>query len=331
MEPYLFISTPWGIGIIAAAVGLDLIFGDNENLPHPVKILGTIISKGESLCRSLPISAMLQGSLLAISVTALSFIVTDITISLLLKTGAIAAWLFSVMTIYFSISLKCLSDEALAVKNALEQQGIEAARKQIARLVGRDTANLDEAGIAMATIETVAENLVDGVTAPLFYAAIGGPPLCAAYRTVNTLDAMIGYKNAKYADFGKFAARMDDIANWIPARLSVVAVCAASRITGIGTRGDIRRVVRRDCRCHSSPNSGFTESAFAAALGVRIGGPATYKGKTTEYPWINHECRRPVASDIARAVRLLYAAAGVAYAFVITGGAALYVLANYMT
>ena len=320
MQSYLYISTPWGCSIIAAAAVLDFILGDREDLPHPVRILGSAIAHGERFCRKLPLNPVFQGGVLTLSIIFLSYGLTYAGIILFGMAGNLAAWLFSVMVIYFCISLKCLADEAMAVKTALEKDGIEAARSHIARLVGRDTSNLDERQVAMAAIETVAENFVDSLTAPIFYACLGGPALCAAYRAVNTLDAMIGYKNDRYLQFGKLAARIDDAANWIPARLSVVAVCAASRITGIGSRGDIRRVVRRDCRCHSSPNSGFTESAFAAALNVRVGGPATYQGKTVEYPWINQEAREPEPADIARAVKLLYAASAVAILFVTAAG-----------
>jgi len=323
MHFHIFIASNWGITVIGAAGVMDVLFGDSERFPHPVRLAGTIIETGERLCRRIPVNPIFQGAVLTLSMVLITCAAVTMVLGLLNSAAAYAAWIFSVITIYFSISLKCLADEAMAVKHALDEHGIEAARQQVSRLVGRETSTLDEHGIAMATIETVAENLVDGLVAPLFYACIGGPALCASYRVVNTLDAMIGYRNSKYLEFGRVAARLDDLANWIPARLSVVSVCAASRLTGIGTRGDIRRVVRRDCRCHSSPNSGFPESAFAAALGVRIGGPATYHGQITDYPWINAECAKPVPADIERAIKLLYAAAGVVYAFVIVCGAGL--------
>ncbi len=320
MVPNFFISSAWGITIIGAACALDLLLGDHERLPHPVRLIGKMIELGEEFCRRIPAGQVTQGAFLVFFVVSATYAAVALTLNVLESTASWAAWLFSVLAIYFSISLKCLADEAMAVKQALDEQGMEAARRQVSRLVGRDTSVLDEQGVAMAAIETVAENFVDGLVSPLFYAAIGGPAPCAAYRAVNTLDAMVGYKNERYLEFGRVAAKLDDIANWLPARVSVVSVCVASRITGIGTRGDIRRVVRRDCRCHSSPNSGFPESAFAAALGVRLGGPATYHGQTTDYPWINAECSRPSVPDIARAVKLLYAAAGVVYAFVLTCG-----------
>ena len=328
MYTYILISSAWGITVISVAGALDMLIGDSERLPHPVRFAGTAIEQGERLCRRIPAAPIVQGAVLTLAMVLATYAAVALMLNLLDSTAPWAAWIFSVLTVYFSISLKCLADEAMAVKQILDQQDIKAARRQISRLVGRDTRTLNEQKIAMAAIETVAENFVDGLVAPIFYACFGGPALCAAYRTVNTLDAMVGYKNERYMEFGRTAARLDDLANWLPARLSVVAVCMASRITGIGIRGDIRRVVRRDCRCHSSPNSGFPESAFAAALGVRLGGPATYHGERTDYPWINTEGRVPCASDIERAVKLLYAASGIVYTVVLLCGMILWKLCS---
>ncbi len=320
MTPSIFIFTVWGVSIIGTAGVLDMLFGDPENLPHPVRLIGSTIEHGEKFCRKIPVGEVIQGTVLTIGITVLTYTITASILEILKHRATWAAWIFSVLIIYFSIALRCLADEALAVQYALESKDLEAARCQVSRLVGRDTSSLDESGVAMAAIETVAENLVDGMSAPLFYACLFGPAMCAAYRAINTLDAMVGYKDQRYIKFGKVAARLDDLTNWLPARFTVVAICIASRITGIGTRGEIRRVVRSDSRSHSSPNSGFPESAFAAALGVRLGGPAVYHGKATEYPWINAEYRRPSPADIHRAVKLLYATAGTIYAGALVPG-----------
>ncbi len=320
MTPSIFIFTVWGVSIVGTAGVLDMLFGDPENLPHPVRLIGSTIKQGEKICRKIPAGEVVQGTVLAIGITVLTYAVTASILEVLTHHATWSAWIFSVLTIYFSIALRCLADEAMAVQRTLEHQGLEAARRQVSRLVGRDTSNLDESGVAMAAIETVAENLVDGLSAPLFYACLFGPAMCATYRAVNTLDAMVGYKNQRYIKFGKVSARLDDLANWIPARFTVIAICIASRITGIGTRGEIRRVVRNDARSHSSPNSGFPESAFAGALGVRLGGPAVYHGKATEYPWINADAPRPSPEDIHRAVKLLYATAGTIYAGALVPG-----------
>jgi adenosylcobinamide-phosphate synthase len=220
------------------------------------------------------------------------------------------------VTVWFGISIRCLANEALAVASALEGSGVGAAGKRLARIVGRDTSSLGEHEICMAAIETVAENFVDGVLSPFFYAAVAGPAGCMAYKMINTLDSMIGYRNREYILFGRFAARMDDVANFIPARLSLLCVLPAVSLCCLagGSRRpplDLLRGVLRDMGKHSSPNSGLPESAFAWGLGVRIGGPVVYRGREVDYPYINEHGREPVARDIRRAVFLLYASSAI--------------------
>ncbi len=328
MEQFPFFASFWGAGVIAAAAVLDMLAGDPERFPHPVRFLGSLVAVAERCCRKIPAGQLLQGAMFALTVVALAGVFTVLVLKASFAVGKWLAWFVSVMVIYFSISVKCLADEALAVQHALETRGIEAGRKRVARIVGRDTSLLDEKGVVMAAIETVAENFVDGVAAPLFYAALGGPVSAACYRAVNTLDAMTGYRNSRYLLFGRVAARMDDLCNWLPARISVAAIGVASWVTGIGCAADIRVVVKKDGRSHSSPNSGFPEAAFAAALGVRLGGPASYSGAVSTHPWINGNARFPVPADIGRAVRLLWASSMIAYIAVIAAGLSLAVVAS---
>ncbi len=293
--------------MLSAGMLLDLILGDPENLPHPIRLMGWLIARGEKVARSSPLNEYLQGMLMALVLV----IGTFCTIDLLIKALGHLYYLkmtVSVLLLYYSLSLRCLAKEALSVKNALEHQGIEAARGRIARLVGRQTSQMDRIQIVSATIETVSENLVDGILSPLFFAFLGGPAGAMAYKMVNTMDSMVGYKNTRYLRFGFAAARLDDLCNFLPARLSVMVIGLASIILpGHRNPLTILRISVKDSKKHSSPNSGWPESAFAAALGVRIGGPAVYFDKVVQRRFINETGRIPEARDIVRAVRLLLA------------------------
>ena len=200
-----------------------------------------------------------------------------------------------------------LRRQSLAVARAFSKGGLVAAREAVGLIVGRDTSVLDEQGVARAAVETVAENASDGVIAPLFYLMIGGAPLGMAYKAVNTLDSMVGYKNERYIDFGCASARLDDAVNWIPSRLSALLMIAVCPIVGLDARG-AARIWSRDRRRHASPNSAQTESACAGALGLRLAGPAVYFGKFFEKPTIGDASREIEWGDIARATRLMLAA-----------------------
>jgi CobD/Cbib protein len=200
-----------------------------------------------------------------------------------------------------------LRRQSLAVARAFSKGGLVAAREAVGLIVGRDTSVLDEQGVARAAVETVAENASDGVIAPLFYLMIGGAPLGMAYKAVNTLDSMVGYKNERYIDFGCASARLDDAVNWIPSRLSALFMIAVCPIVGLDARG-AARIWRRDRRRHASPNAAQTESACAGALGLRLAGPAVYFGKLVEKPTIGDASREIEWGDIARATRLMLAA-----------------------
>jgi len=212
------------------------------------------------------------------------------------------------LLIYFAIAPRDLVTHGGAVQRALAAGDLTAARRRVAMMVSRDTETLDAAGVARATVESVAENLVDAVTAPLFWALVLGPLGAVAYRAINTLDAMFGYRNARYRQFGWAAARADDVANWLPARLTAPLLVLAAPLVG----GEMRRawrILRRDGRRHSSPNSGLSEAAAAGALGVQLGGVGRYFGQEVHKPTLG-DARRPLEpGDIGRANRLCLAAA----------------------
>ena len=305
MSPLFFMSRggPW---ILALAVIADFVIGDSERLPHPVRLIGRAVSFFELYFRRIGAPQLLQGALFALLITGVAWLAVYLVLDLLGQISRAAYWLASTVFVYYSISLRCLADEAAAVRTALGERGLDAGRARVSRIVGRDTAGLDETGVIMAAIESVAENMVDGVISPFFYAAVGGPAFSMCYKAVSTLDSMIGYKNSLYSMFGRWAARMDDVANYIPARLSVLLIAAASSVLGYASCKDVLRVVAVDGRMHESPNSGLPEAAFAASLGVRLSGPASYGGRYADRPFINSSGRAAGIGDIGRAVRLLY-------------------------
>ena len=205
---------------------------------------------------------------------------------------------------YQLLAARCLRDSAERVARALGEGGLAAGRKAVSYIVGRDTEVLDEAGVIRATVETVAENASDGEAAPLFYLLLFGVTGGWVYKAVNTMDSMLGYKNARYEFFGRVAARMDDVFNWIPARIAALLLIAAAAITGQNA-GEAVRIFRRDRFRHASPNSAQTESVMAGALGVRLAGPASYFGERKEKPYIGDAGREIETEDIARANRML--------------------------
>ena len=217
--------------------------------------------------------------------------------------GAVAE---SVLCCYM-LAARCLCRESMKVCRAAESGDIEEARRAVSMIVGRDTAVLDRDGIIRAAVETVAENTSDGVTAPLFYMGLGGAVGAFFYKSVNTMDSMIGYKNEKYADIGWFAAKLDDVLNFIPSRLTALLMAAAAPVLGLDRRGALR-IWRRDRRKHASPNSAQTESACAGALHVRLAGDAWYFGKLHKKPYIGDDDRPIESGDIRRANRLMYGA-----------------------
>lgn len=270
---------------------VDWVIGDPQNWPHPVRLLGRLIAWGEVQVRFWvgdysPTCLLVGGAGLSLGIVFFSLVVTALILGL--AAGAGAFWHFLV-GLYLVFSLLCMRDlyhQTLQVENLLLRGYLSEARQKLAWVVGRDTGHLDETGIRRALIETLAENFSDGIVAPLFYLALGGPPLAWAYKAVNTLDSMIGYKNERYLYLGRFAARLDDIANFIPARLSGWLLILAARLRGLDYQG-ARKISQRDGRLHFSLNSGWPEAAMAGALGVRLGGGASYGGVWLDKPVIN--------------------------------------------
>jgi len=283
---------------------LDLFIGDPRFLPHPIRWMGRAITHWEPRYRSNG-AHLRQGGVVFTTV----MVTTTWCLSLLLVKTAqtFSPWIggaLEIVMIYYCLATRSLQDAARMVGKDLRHDDLQSARRSVAMIVGRETERLNEEGVSRATVETVAENLVDGIIAPLFYAVIGGAPLAMAYKMVNTLDSMIGYKNERYRDFGWAAARLDDVANWLPARLAVPLVALAAAFLNGRWRSALA-LARRDGQKHTSPNAGLSEAAFAGALAIRLGGPNHYHGKLVSKPWIGDEFNSVRTVDIARACDLM--------------------------
>lgn len=291
--------------VVLAAVFVDLVLGDPRALPHPVMAIGRMISLLEGPLRRLFDNDRLAGVVLLVTTVG----VTYAGAALLLKAAyAIAPDVGFVLGLYIawvSLAARSLHVESGKVAKALERDDIAEARLALSYIVGRETAELDETEIVRGAVETVAENTGDGVIAPLLYLMLGGPALAIAYKAVNTLDSMVGYKNERYLHFGWASARFDDLANYLPARLTGLLMVLAAPICALNGRG-AWRVMRRDCRNHSSPNSGFPEAAAAGALGVRLGGANRYFGKLVEKPTIGDPTAALSLAAYGGVVRLMY-------------------------
>lgn len=264
--------------LIAIAIGADLLFGDPEWLAHPVRFIGAAIVIGERRLHTGERRAdRRNGRLLTAGIVGLTALVTYVAVSVADRLGASLGAIVAVLLAWTSIALRGLDDAALTVERALIVGDLSAARAALPALVGRDPDALDAAGIARATVESVAENANDAVIAPILFLFIAGPVGALAYKAINTLDSMIGYRDDRYLHFGRSAARLDDFANWLPARISAFSIAAAAELLlGSGRRALAIRA--RDARRHQSPNAGHPESAMAGALGVQLGGDAVYGG-----------------------------------------------------
>lgn len=300
-------------GLIALAVALDAIAGDPAWMPHPVRLIGKAIELGESrLWSGNPQRDLRRGALLAVTITIAAAAVTWITIAAVSLTTPAAGAALSVAMAWTTIALRGLDAAAATVQRALQAEDLQAARAAMPALVGRDPQCLDHNAIIRATVESVAENSSDGVIAPLFYLFLGGPAAAMAYKAINTLDSMIGHTDSRYLYFGRWAARRDDFANLIPARLSAGCLVAAAALLGLRPR-DALRVCRADARRHPSPNAGFPEAAMAGALGIQLGGPATYAGEIEERPRLGVAHREVDITDIVAARRMLWVQSLVAF------------------
>lgn len=311
------------IHILALLVGalIDLIVGDPEWFYHPVRLIGKYIAFAERIAkRDDPPPAALRRRAVAVAVSTvlLTAAVTAGILWLLRLWGFWPHFAGMALISWMCLSARNLADEAEGVRRALEES-LEAGRTRVGRIVGRDTANLSAREILCATIETVAENLTDGVISPMLYLALGGPVLGMAFKAASTLDSMIGYLNAKYRDVGWFAAKADDVWNYIPARITALLMCVAAFPLGLDGRRAFA-TVRRDHANHLSPNCAWSEAAAAGALGVRLGGDHEYFGQTVHKPTIGDDLRPPEGEDIRRMNRLMFATAGIALALVVVVG-----------
>lgn len=289
---------------LPAAFLLDLVLGDPESLPHPIRWMGKTIASLEHNFRNMPIKLVFSGTLFSVSLIAGTWCLTALLLWAAKLIHPIVCDILEIVLIYYAISTRSLEDAALEVYRALKQNRLQEAKVSLAMIVGRDVANLKEEGIARATVETVGENLVDGVVSPLLYAAIGGAPLAMAYKMVNTLDSMIGYKNDTYRHFGKIAARIDDVANFIPARLAVAVIASAAQILAHRGRHTLKTAMDEGAN-HSSPNAGYPEAAFAGALSVKLNGPNYYGGHLVKKPYIGLRFGQAKPIHIKRACDLM--------------------------
>ena len=288
---------------------LDLLMGDPVWLPHPVVWIGKCIAAMEHFLRKMfpktKIGERIAGTILAIVVPMMSFLFFAV---LLYIAYRVSFWFWFVLHTFWAFQIpatRCLAQESKKVYTALRSESLLLARKQLSRLVGRETDTLSAEEVTSACVETVAENTSDGITAPLFYLMIGGVPLGMCYKAINTLDSMVGYQNESYRYFGTASAKLDDIANFFPSRLCGLLMCVAAFFTRLNGKKAFQIFIR-DRKKHLSPNSAQTESVAAGALQIQLGGAHVYFGKLVEKPTIGDEIRPIEKEDILRMNRLMY-------------------------
>jgi adenosylcobinamide-phosphate synthase len=290
----------------------DLAFGDPQWMPHPVRFFGFLTKLGEKVSR---LSAgsnrrlLLAGAAVTAGIALGTCAGTWFALSVIKRVSPLAAALTTVYLAYSALSLRALDQAGCEVIESLKDGRLENARASLAMIVGRDTKQLEETEILRAVIETMAENSSDGVIAPLFYLALGGIPAALGYKSINTMDSMIGYRNDRYLYFGRIAARLDDVVNFVPARLTAALAILASLILGLEWKGALR-VVLRDARSQPSPNSGFPEAAFAGALRVQLGGTNSYAGREVWKAYLGDPERQLAREMFPQVRRLLYATCG---------------------
>ena len=289
---------------------LDLIFGDPQNIIHPVQIIGKMVNIGEKSLLGKKYKSdrkykFFAGMILNITVISLTYGITY-----LIRRTSENSIIFTVAEIYLMytiFSINSLAREGNRVYNILKEGNIERARKDLSYLVSRDTETMDEKMIIRSTMETISENTVDGIVAPMLYMFLGGLPLSMTYKAINTFDSMVGYKNEKYMDFGKFSAKLDDVANFIPARITGILIVIGSIILGYDYKNSLK-VFIRDRKNHSSPNSGHAEAGVAGALGVQFGGRVSYFGKEVDKPVIGDKIKDFELEDIKKNIKIMYIA-----------------------
>ncbi|CTQ29646.1 adenosylcobinamide-phosphate synthase [Klebsiella pneumoniae] len=298
---------------------LDVVIGDPPHWPHPVRWIGRLIAVSQRVVRRVCHSdraLRIGGGVMWLVVIGLTWGVAWGVLALAHGIHPWLGWLVEVWMIFTALAGRCLAQSAMAVARPLQAGDLAESRHKLSWIVGRDTSQLQPAQINRAVVETVAENTVDGIIAPLFFLLLGGAPLAMAYKAVNTLDSMVGYKHEKYRAIGMVSARLDDVANFLPARLSWLLLSLAAVLC----REDGTRALRtgwRDRYQHSSPNCAWPEATVAGALGIRLGGPNDYFGQRVEKPWIGDAVRDIAVDDISRTIRLMWVASSLALALFI--------------
>lgn len=302
------------ISLAACITGflLDFIFGDPVWLYHPVRVIGNFISFGEKTLRKIfrktPGGELAAGAVLWFLTAGLSFLIPFAVLAGAQMLHPVLRFLIESFWCYQILAARCLVNESGKVYDRLKENDLPGARKAVSMIVGRDTENLTVEGVTKAAVETVAENTSDGVTAPLLFLILGGAPLGFLYKAVNTMDSMLGYKNEKYLYFGRFPARMDDVFNYVPSRITALLMTAAAFLTGMDGK-NAWKIYLRDRRKHASPNAAQTEAVCAGALRVRLAGDAVYFGKLYKKEYLGDSLRPIEAEDIRRAGRLMYVTA----------------------
>ena len=294
--------------LIVGAVVVDCLVGDPRTSLHPVVIIGNFIAWLERRLLQVTHSSVykkLVGAVLVISVLAVVYGVVWLAMAALSSLHVWAGYIGGAVLLSFTISTRSLAEAGREIAGFLSSGNMEQARYKVGWIVGRDTANLNTAEVTRATVETVAENIVDGIISPLFYAAIGGVPLAFMYRAVNTMDSMVGYKNEKYQDFGMVAAKVDDVFNYIPARITGLLIIVAAALLKQDVRGAFKSI-RRDASKHPSPNSGFSEAGVAGALGIRLGGLNYYGGVASVRAYMGEAKRELEPIHIESTIQIMY-------------------------
>ena len=290
---------------IPAAFALDAVLGDPRWLPHPIRWMGLAIAKAEPLFRRWIARELWAGLAFAVSLILGVWALAALVTGLAWKIHGLLGCTVETVLLFYCLSARSLRQAAMEIHASLSAGQVDQARFQVSMIVGRDVDRYQADDIARATVETVAENVVDGVLSPLFFAALGGAPLALAYKMVNTLDSMVGYKNQRYLLFGRAAARIDDLANFLPARLSALLIpLAAALVFNLAVRRALVTAWREGAH-HASPNAGYPEAAFAGALGVRLNGPNFYHGVLVEKPYIGVGLAAVTIPDMVRACRLM--------------------------
>ena len=290
--------------ILILAYVLDLIFGDPYSFPHPVKFIGNMIARLEKFFFATLINKLLSGLITFLIVVVTTYFATVLLINISYSLNSYLGIAVEILLTYTVLSAKCLEVEAVKVQRELRAKNLENSRKSLSYIVGRDTKELDFAQIIKAVIETVAENTVDGVISPIFYLCLGGVPLAMAFKAISTLDSMIGYRNEKYEEFGKVSARADDVANFIPARLSIIFFTISAFLLRLDYRNAFL-ICMRDRKNHLSPNCAYSESLTAGALGIQLGGSHYYSGRLVEKQKIGNDLKKADVDDITKTVNML--------------------------